>query len=446
MNYFMTLAGCAFDMFIIIIFMNGIFVKKRSIPAYLFYGCFIVTELILYINDIIVSGLPSSISTLITSLISLTTTILLTFFYESSLLRRIFLSLSFQVFASFGEYFFTLIIQFVHPETFQMEYTSLRLFMSFGAKIILFLLCLIYINIWNAKFSKKPAGYNLLLFSTPIISIIIMISIPLKEIVIYNNQNFPMIIYTLLTALAVLNITNYIFLSISFKRAETDYRIKQLEQQINFQNEKYLQLSTVYRTNKSIIHDVKKHYFTVKEFVKNNEYDRLVEYLNLSINDMERTYTDIHTGNLVIDSIVSNYKTVSNDNSIVFTESICADPARIPVADYDLCVILGNILDNSLNACMKNTDMQNKIDLEISVNLNDTFLIYIANTYDPKQQIDPDDSYYEHGYGLENVRRIVERHHGMMRVVTSDSEAPLFEVTIIIPIIDPKQRFRKISS
>lgn len=157
-----------------------------------------------------------------------------------------------------------------------------------------------------------------------------------------------------------------------------------------------------------------------KEFVKNNEYDRLEEYLNISVNDLEHTYADIHTGNLVIDSFVSNYKTVSNDNSIDFTESICADPGRIPVADYDLCVILGNILDNSLNACMKNTGTENKIDSS-------------------------DDSYFEHGYGLENVRRIVERYHGIMRVVTSDSEAPLFEVTIIIPIIDPKKRFRKIS-
>lgn len=444
MSYLMTFAAYAFDMFIIIVFMNGMFAKKRSIPSYIFYGCFISMEIIIFLYEFFASSFSDNVSSVMTVIISLSTTFLLTHLYKSLLPRRIFVTLSFQVFASFSEYFFTLIVQRIRPEIFQMEYTSLRLFMSFGSTIILFLLCLACISVWNTKFSKKSAGFNLLLFSTPIISIIIMLSIPISEIVIYDNQHFPIIIYALLAALAVLNITNHIFLSISFKQAESNYRIKQLEQQINIQNEKYLQLSTAYRTNRSIIHDVKKHYFTVKEFVKNNEYDRLEEYLNISVDDLERTYADIHTGNPVIDSFVSNYKAVSNDNSITFTESICADPARIPVADYDLCIILGNILDNSLNACMKNIGTQNKIDLEISVNLNDTFLIYISNTYDPKMVDDLDDSFFEHGYGLENVRRIVERHHGMMRVVTSDSEDPLFEVTIIIPIIDPKQRFRKV--
>lgn len=437
MNFFMTIITSLFDMFIIISYMSGIFKnKKNNIPISIYYGCFIAMEIAISLTGSITANMSSNTSLIINSLVSLTTTFLLTFLYEAPLLHKIFTSLSFQIFVFFGEYIFTFIIQLVRPEIFESDKESIFLFMNLGSKIFLYLLCLLCVMIWKAKFSRKKIGYNLLLFTTPFISLFIMIFIPLDVIVFYK-YNFTALIFS---ALALLNVTNYILLNISFNRAETNYRLNQMEQQIKFQNEKYLQLSTAYKTNRSVIHDVKKHYFTIQEYMKNNEYGKLEEYLKLSINDIENTYADINTGNLVIDSFVSNYKKVSNQHSIQFIETITVDPNRIPVNDYDLCIILGNLLDNSLNACMNNAKSHNKINLEISVNSNDTFLIYIANTYDPKNNTTSNSSSLEHGYGLENIKQIVEKHHGMFRINKEDSDEGLFELTIIIPIINIKQR------
>lgn len=442
MNIFMTILAYIFDIFILIFFLNGILEKRKyNIRPYIFYGAFLVMEIVLFLNEMITSHMSPKASLLLTSCVSLVTTFLLTFLYEASLRHRIFTTLSFQILAGFGEYIFTFIIQAIRPETFELQQDLLVSFMNFGSKIFLYLLCLICVIIWKAIFSKKTYNYNILLFSTPFVSVMIMIFIPLDEVIPYYGVNFPILLFA---SLALLNITNYVFLNISFNRAETRHNMKQLKQQIKYQNEKYLQLSTAYKTNRSVIHDVKKHYFTIREFIKKNEYQKLDEYLNLAINDMETIYADINTGNLVIDSFVSNYKRISEHQSIKFIDSISVDPNKIPVNDYDLCIILGNILDNSMNACMSNHKFHNEINLEISVNSNDTFLIYIANTFHPENNENSLSSSLEHGYGLKNVKQIVEKYHGMLKYNISDSADDLFELTIIIPIIDAKQRLHPV--
>ena len=48
-----------------------------------------------------------------------------------------------------------------------------------------------------------------------------------------------------------------------------------MEDQIRFQKEKYEQLSESYRQSRRIIHDLKKQYFCINEYVDNKEYDKL---------------------------------------------------------------------------------------------------------------------------------------------------------------------------
>ncbi len=130
--------------------------------------------------------------------------------------------------------------------------------------------------------------------------------------------------------------------------------------------------------------------------------------------DIEDTYTEINTGNLVIGAFVSNFKNIAETNGISFSPTLKIDANRIPINDYDLCVILGNLLDNSFNACRKNAAGHNYIALTISVNENDIFYIHIENTYDPAEECAsrPKTDFLKHGYGMDNIETIVEKNHG----------------------------------
>lgn len=433
MLYIITLITYCFDLFIIISFMNGILNKKKeNISNIIFFFSFILMEFILFTNECVTEDIPDEPALIATSLVSVITTFALTHLYNAPLRHKIFITAIFQILAMFGEYIFTLVIKITHPEIFSISKTSLNIMMNLGSKVCFFLLTLICVLFWNKKLHKYTIQYNLLLFSTPCISMLIMLSTPLEDIAVDNNQRFFLVIYT---SLAILNIINFLLLEKTFRQTKNVYKLQQVEQQVKFQKEKYIQLSAAYKVNRSVLHDTRKHYFAIQEYINQKEYDKLHDYLQIAIENMENIYISVNTGNLVIDSFVSNFKKVTENNSIPFSFDISVDSNRIPINDYDLCVILGNLLDNSLNACKRNTENTNRIILEMSINENDTFLIFIANTY--KTELNNklhDDLLFEHGYGLDNIKKIVEEHHGMIKINPSD----YYEITIIIPIIDIK--------
>lgn len=73
-------------------------------------------------------------------------------------------------------------------------------------------------------------------------------------------------------------------------------------------------------------------------------------YIKESIDVLEASYNLINTGNLVIDSFVSNYIAIAKEQNIEFISDIRVQNYRIPIKDFDLCVIIGNMLENSLHA------------------------------------------------------------------------------------------------
>ena len=326
-------------------------------------------------------------------------------------------------------------VRTINPSIFEADKYKLITVMNFGSKIVLYLFVLICTLFWKKRIRKLNAlPYNLLLFTTPFISLVIIIYYPLRSILDSGSVSFFVIVYI---ALTVLNIVNYILLERVFNMMEYKVKCNTLEQQIQYQQDKYTQLGTAYRSNRSIIHDMKKHYFTISEYIKNKEYDKLLSYMDIAINNLEANYASINTGNLVIDSFVSNFKKISEYNHIVFTENISVDANKIPITDYDLCVILGNLLDNSFNACSKASTPDRRIHLDIYSNANDTFLIHTSNSYTPTP---PGSGSYastlDHGYGMENIRNIVEANHGVFQF----SEKDLFEVALVIPVLDAKKR------
>lgn len=430
MYYSFLIITYAFDLFIILFFMNGILGHRRSgIPAPVFYICFVLMEIVIYINQELTANLSSELSTVITSFVSVITSFLLCLLYDSRMRNRIFVAISFQVLAMIAENTFTMIVQAVNPEMFHIELMYLILFMNLGSKVLLFIFTLIVILFWNRHFKQySNLQYNVMIITTPLLSLIIMINIPFHDILDSHDPSFFVLLYIVL---AILNVVNYILFNNILKMSDLRYKYQKMEQQIGFQRDKYLQLSAAYKSNRSVLHDTKKHYFTISEYIKQQEYDKLQDYLHTSMEKLEQSYAIINTGNLVIDSFISNFIIVAKSNAIEFHPIISINAERIPINDYDLCVIIGNLLDNAMNAVQNVRNSERIIQINLSVTDTNAFIIYMKNTYNPETIIKnkADDS-IDHGYGMENIQKIVEEHHGLLRTVAED----WYEVTIVIPI------------
>lgn len=125
------------------------------------------------------------------------------------------------------------------------------------------------------------------------------------------------------------------------------------------------------------------------------------------------------TGNVPVDSII-NIKLSKAREYQVELETDIMIPEDLQIEPVDIVVILGNLLDNAINACLR-MERDRKIDfhlvyqtgmLEISMeNTYNGIIIYKDNRM---KTISGNE--WDHGYGLKNVEAALKKYNGYMKV------------------------------
>ena len=247
--------------------------KKRYAPLYLcvLVGC----ECCLYGCEVLNSHFPTMQSEITATLISLGTTFILCLFFTSSLKAKLYMTLLFQTLAALGEAIFTFLFTKLNPDFYaESDTTFMYSVMNIGSKSSLFLLCLLSSILLRKKSTTVSTEYKLLVLSTPIISIIIYVCLPIQQIFEIDTVFFYKL---LICCLALLNIINYILIQKEYASTALKYTNAQMEEQICFQKEKYEQLSESYRQSRRIIHDLKKQYFCINEYVDNKTTEEVLQ-------------------------------------------------------------------------------------------------------------------------------------------------------------------------
>lgn len=439
MNTLVFCSAYSLDMLIITIFLNNLFPKKETFRTRNYLCALLAVEILIFINEILSKSNPTAYTKPLTIAISIITTLILCAFFNASFKLKLFASVLFQVLVSISEFLFTWIVSEINPSFFTIENINvLYNTMNGGSKLISLIFCISISIFWTKDADQSHTQYHLLLLSTPIITLFIYCVLSLKRV--YSEDTF--FYNVLFVSLFILNIINFILLKKNLSYTMTEMKNAQMSRQLIFQQEKYNQLSESYRQNRRLIHDIKKHYFTIQEYINHNDMQGLMTYTNSAIQDLESVYAKYNTGNLVIDSFLSNYETLFQANHISFTAHLNVDYNRVPINNYDLCVILGNILDNALQACQKSDLRNSQFYIEIETTNNDKFRIHTENTYKTANTPSHHKDNLIHGYGLPNIKNTVEKNNGFLSIDTSDN----FIMDILIPIIDEHMRLHRSGS
>ena len=106
-------------------------------------------------------------------------------------------------------------------------------------------------------------------------------------------------------------------------------------------------------------------------------------------------------------------------------------PADIKVNTEDICICLGNLLDNAIEACKKLKE-ERKIALKIRVDRKNLIII-ISNPYEEARILE-ENNYLttkrekeRHGFGLNIVKKIADRYDGEVLIEDTGQE---FTVTV----------------
>ncbi len=195
------------------------------------------------------------------------------------------------------------------------------------------------------------------------------------------------------------------------------------------------EVENMYRQTRGWRHDYRNHIQTMKAYLSMGRYEELAEYLDQLDMDLSQVDTVVKTGNVMVDAVLNSKISVARAKQIA-VDAKARVPQRMSVAEVDLCVILGNLLDNAIEACMGiEEESQRFIRIYIDV-LQGQLYLYVLNATAGilkrrgNSYLSTKDS-REHGYGLMRMDRVVEKYHGYL---DRQDEEGVFATEVLLPL------------
>ena len=200
-------------------------------------------------------------------------------------------------------------------------------------------------------------------------------------------------------------------------------------------NRHYEEVENMYRVMRSWRHDYHNHLQAALSWLELGRYDELAKYLKQLDESLYEIDQVVRTGNLMADAILNSKLSLMREYEIR-TEVTAHVPARMEITDAELCVRLGTLLDNAIEACRRVPEAENRFIKIYMDTLQDQFYLSIMNAMEGKAPVaaGPLRSSKRgeglHGFGLQRVDRIVAKYGGFL---DRQSEEGVFATEILLP-------------
>lgn len=411
MQVLFNITTCILGMVSMLIFFHTFFDKrKQQIPLFVLLFCFLAVELLTSIIPTVVHISTESLNTVLLTLFSFLLSFMLTFLYTATLRHRLFVTLSYHVINILCELFVFTIFPASQDESLVAASHQPNYLWSLLSTCLALCIIIVLCHILRMCKNNYSVRYTATMLITPILSVLsIIVAIDYPDYRIHGTYLYQI---CLVLCLYIINAAHFYLFNYVVRSKQLASENRRLQEQLDFQTNKYQQISTAYKNTRSMLHDTKQHFLYLGSCIDSENYAAIKEYLPTAIKNLEQSYNRINTGNLVIDAFVSNYLSIAENENITFYTDIKVDTNHIPVSDYDLCIILGNLLDNCLNAVRRIIPPKKR---EITVQLftkEGNFVIHITNSYVPGEHHSKEEEPFLHGYGCKNVEQITLKSNG----------------------------------
>ncbi|MDE7297225.1 MAG: ATP-binding protein [Lachnospiraceae bacterium] len=191
----------------------------------------------------------------------------------------------------------------------------------------------------------------------------------------------------------------------------------------------YAEVENMYTKMRGWRHDYRHHIQTMKVHAAHGELDEISRYLDMLDEDLTNVETVIRTGNRMADAILNSKLSLAAEREIQ-VKAEAKIPVSLTVSAVDLCIVIGNLLDNAMEACMELPAGERLIRIYIEMKGSYLYLA-MTNTAGGKKKWSFGTSKGEgHGFGLARIDAIVKKYNGY---VTRASEDGAFSTEILLP-------------
>ena len=196
----------------------------------------------------------------------------------------------------------------------------------------------------------------------------------------------------------------------------------------------YDEVQNIYRQMRGWRHDYHNHIQVIKAHNALGQSYEIDTYLNELDKDLTSVDTIIKSGNIMLDAILNSKLSLAIAKKITVNANATA-PKHVKISDIDMCIIVGNLLDNAIEACMK---IENEDDRFIRVYIGkfkEQFYVSVSNSSGAgMKKLNGRYSTTKkgsHGFGLMRVDNIVNKYAGY---INRQNEEGVFATEIMLPM------------
>lgn len=368
----------------------------------------------------------------IKSIIDIVLTIIFSFFlYKATVIKTVVLSiLQYLIAASFEFFAYMVAVRFMgYIHLFDVSDSIFSIYGGVISQLLYLIVIAALMSIFKTDNYKKTNAMDFIKFSVfPIVTISLIFSF-----VYYSNGKIlssgEIKFYTYLSiCFLIVNIYMFYLIKIDIdKRIALEKTALTKEYASELAN-LYQQITSEHKEISSIEHEYKNMLSVISTLYSSGQYDKLEEYLNNK--KLSPAFTDIiNTGNTIASAIINAKYAEASRRGIQMRFDI-DNLSGLNIDDADLVIILSNLFNNAIEACELLSE--NKT-IEIKIKSIDNLLfISFANPV-CKSTIDTSKTNkhnnFKHGYGIQNIRRVVDSYNGNTNIDISDG---IYTISIML--------------
>lgn len=358
--------------------------------------------------------------------------------FQGNILKKIMISFCYYMLAIIPEFVFSIITNAYGVVGTNAEFQSEieKTFAIVLMKAITFILVKITNQITKRKnYSSLENRFFSILLLLPLATIVVLASIFYTHPIFTNVSRI--IVLTGIALLMLSNILIFIVFNWIIEKKEEVKKIEQLYQKSKAENINLQYLNQINDDNKAFLHDLNRFLCVLVDLTEDSGIQKvrpMIEQLGIRIENLRSHQYCEHT---LLNSILSERKFIADRKKITYRIKVGNDLKLDFIEDLDLISIVGNLLDNAIEAAEK-VETDPYVECDIYMSRNCKFLIMeFHNNYliSPVRQsnrfISIKKSQKSHGIGLLTVEKLVKKYSGIIHINTKNME---FAVKILFSI------------
>ena len=239
-------------------------------------------------------------------------------------------------------------------------------------------------------------------------------------------------------ASAVVMISYYILVKIMEQTRQNTVlqeKIRTSQEVLEMQRQHYQLLTNRIQEARAIRHDFHHHLLAMQAYLDGKQYEQLTDYLSLYAREFSSPSQAPLCRHYLADAVLQHYQSQANEQGCEFRTFIDIPP-QVGISDLDLCIVLGNLLENALEGSRRVAQDEQVLHLHLKQH-GEMLLLTLDNRFDGSLHY-REGTLLSHkrggaveGIGLQSVRAIAEKYQGVLRI---EPNANVFKVSVMLTL------------